>query len=89
MGYLDRLKGINSEKCPPLPLPKPPKAPYGSFDSRDRARFQEIAPLARPARDPALTSRWWLVHYLDGAPVEVWTAYSTPTWTVIPREAGQ
>jgi hypothetical protein len=24
--------------------------------------------------DPALTSRWWLVHYLDGAPVEVWTS---------------
>ncbi len=21
----------------------------------------------------ALASRWWLVHYLDGAPVEVWT----------------
>lgn len=44
MGYLDRLKGMNSEKCLPYPLPKPPKAPYGSFASSQGGRFQKIAP---------------------------------------------
>ena len=71
MGYLDRLKGANSEKCPPLPLSKPPKAPYGSFDSNHGARFQKITPLVRPADDAATASRWWLIHYPDRNPVEV------------------
>lgn len=41
MGYLDRLKGIVSEKCPPCELPKVPKAPYDSFDSSQGARIQK------------------------------------------------
>jgi len=43
MGYLDRLKGMNSEKCPPSPLPKPPKAPFGSYDSTQGETSQKIA----------------------------------------------
>lgn len=53
MGYLDRLKGINSEKCPPSPLPKPPKAPYGSYDSSQGGRFQKIAPPEQVPPTPA------------------------------------
>jgi hypothetical protein len=71
MGYLDRLKAANSEQCPPLPLSKPPKAPYGSFDTRDGARFQKITPLVRPADDAATASCWWLIHYPDRDSAEV------------------
>jgi len=41
MGYLDRLKNIVSEKCPPCELPKVPKAPYDSFDSSRGAHIRE------------------------------------------------
>lgn len=44
MGYLDRLKGMDSEVCPPSPLPKPPIAPYGSYDSTHGGRFRKIGP---------------------------------------------
>lgn len=46
MGHLDRLKGMDSEKCPPSPLPKLPKAPYGSYGSARSGRFQKIIRLA-------------------------------------------
>jgi hypothetical protein len=71
MGYLDRLKGMDSEKCPPLPLQELQKAPFDSFCSSHGARFQKITPLARPADDAATASRWWLLHYPDREPVEV------------------
>ncbi|PIV89414.1 MAG: hypothetical protein COW48_00650 [Hydrogenophilales bacterium CG17_big_fil_post_rev_8_21_14_2_50_63_12] len=71
MGYLDRLKGMNSEKCPPLPLQELQKAPFDSFCSSHGARFQKITPLVRPADDAATASRWWLLHYPDREPVEV------------------
>jgi hypothetical protein len=45
MSYLDRLKGVNSENCPPLPLQELQKAPFDSFCSTHGARFQKIAPL--------------------------------------------
>jgi hypothetical protein len=63
MGYLDRLKMLNSENCLPSPLSKPPKAPLGSFDSTHGARFQKITTLVRPADDAATASIWWLIHY--------------------------
>jgi hypothetical protein len=60
MGYLDRLKGMNSEKCLPSPLSKLPKAPYDSFGSTQGGRFQKITPPGQGATCPA-----WLAT-LDG-----------------------
>jgi len=42
IGYLDRLKTGVLEKQAAKELPKPPKAPYGSFDSSHDGHFQEI-----------------------------------------------
>jgi hypothetical protein len=85
MGYLDRLKRMNSEKCPSLPLPKPPKAPYGSFDSRDGARLQNSTPLARPVEDAATDSRWRLHLNPDREPVEVASFPDTTHFEILER----
>ncbi len=43
----------------------------------DKARTVAIVATVSVAKPPeaqaATASRWWLIHYLDGAPVEVWT----------------
>jgi len=57
MGYLDRLKGMNSEKCLPSELPKLPKAPFDSFDSSQGGRFQKIAPTGQATPDGELERR--------------------------------
>lgn len=67
MGYLDRLKGMNSEKCPPYPLQKLQKAPFDSFCSAQGGRFQKMTPVTHSG----ITSRWWLIHYPDREPAEV------------------
>jgi len=42
MSYLDRLKGMDSEKCQPSQLQKLQKPPFYSFCSTKGGRFQEI-----------------------------------------------
>lgn len=53
MGYLDRLKGMNLEKCLPSPLQKPQEAPFDSFCSAQGGRFQKIAPPEQVTPTPA------------------------------------
>lgn len=78
MGYLDRLKGMNSGKVPtmgtaktaispPSPLQELQKAPSYSFCSSHGARFQKMTPIS----DSGITCRWWLIHYPNREPVEV------------------
>lgn len=57
MGYIDRLKGMDSEKCPPSPLQKLQEAPFDSFCSSHGARFQENA-LDLERRILAMAERW-------------------------------
>jgi hypothetical protein len=65
MAYLDRLKGVDSEKCLPTPLQKPQKVPSCSFCCTHEARSQETLP------EPGGPCRWWLLHYPDRELVEV------------------
>lgn len=44
MGYLDRLKKLDSGNCAPCVLPKLPKPTFGSNGSSYVARFQKTAP---------------------------------------------
>lgn len=44
MGYLDRLKKLDSGNCAPCVLPKLPKPPFDSKGSSYVARFQKTAP---------------------------------------------
>lgn len=53
MGYLDRLKGMNSEKCLPSPLQELQKAPFDSFCSSQGGRFQKIASPEQVTPTPA------------------------------------
>lgn len=53
MGYLDRLKSMDSEKCLPSPLQKPQEPPFDSFCSSQGGRFQEIAPPEQVTPTPA------------------------------------
>ena len=73
MSYLDRLKGVNSEKRPPSQLQELQKDPSYSFCSTHGARFQKTDSPVRPAKDAAIASRWWLLHHPDREPAEVWT----------------
>jgi hypothetical protein len=81
MNYLTRLKQLdNGEIFHHTPKPEPTKPTEPPFDG-----FVGLIPGANEniyggsnARkvspgNTATASRWWLVHYLDGAPVEVWT----------------
>lgn len=54
MGYLERLKALNSEKCLPLPLPKLPKEASGSNDSAQGGRSSENTSPAEGPSQPAL-----------------------------------
>jgi hypothetical protein len=44
MGYLDRLRKLDSGNCAPCVLPKLPKPPFGSNGSSYVTRFQKTAP---------------------------------------------
>lgn len=54
-GYLDRLKGMNLEKCLPSPLQKLQKPPFYSFCSTQGGRFQKIAPTEQVTPTPPRT----------------------------------
>jgi len=43
MGYLDRLRKLDSGNCAPCVLPKLPKPPFDSKGSSDVTRFQKTA----------------------------------------------
>lgn len=47
MGYIDRLKSMNSEKCLPSPPQELQKAPSYSFCSTQGDRFQETTPASQ------------------------------------------
>lgn len=53
MTYLDRLKALDSEKCPPSLPQKLQKDPSYSFCSTQGGRFQEIAPPEQAKPSPA------------------------------------
>lgn len=65
MGYLDRLKDMDSEKCLPSPLQELQKVHSCSFCSTHEARSQETHP------EPGGPCRWWLLHFPDREPLEV------------------
>ncbi len=67
MSYLDRLKGVNSEKRSPLLPQELQKAPFDSFCSTPSGHFQKISPNVCSG----IADRWWLIHYPDREPVEV------------------
>jgi len=52
MGYLDRLKGMNSEKRPPSLLQELQKTPFDSFCSSHGARSQKITPPDHATPEP-------------------------------------
>jgi hypothetical protein len=73
IGYLDRLKALDSGKCLPSPLQKLQKDPSYSCCSTQGGRFQKITPIVRPDSDTATASRWWRLHYPNREPLEVAT----------------
>lgn len=74
MSYLDRLKEANSEKRAPSLLSKLPKAPFGTFGSTEGVRFREIDAVG--VADSPPVSRYWLIHFAELNPVELY--YTVP-----------